>query len=47
MHGRMGTDRITLKDVKVELLNKEAGIVGVRGAVPGARNSLIEIYFNN
>ena len=47
MHGHMGTDRITLKGVKVELLNKEAGIVGVRGAVPGARNSLVEIYFNN
>ena len=47
MHGHMGTERVTLRGVRVELLNKEAGIVGVRWAVPGARNSLIEIYFNN
>lgn len=47
MHGHMGSERVTLKDVRVELVNKEAGIVWVRWAVPGARNSLVELYFNN
>ncbi|MCH8518568.1 50S ribosomal protein L3 [Candidatus Gracilibacteria bacterium] len=47
MHGHMGCERVTLSDVKIELVNRDAGIVGVRGAVPGARNSLVEIYFNN
>lgn len=44
MHGHMGLDTITLKKVPLELVNKEAGIIGVRGPVPGARNSLIQIY---
>jgi len=47
MHGHMGSERVTLKDVRVELVNKEAGIVWLRWAVPGARNSLVELYFNN
>ncbi len=45
MHGHMGTDTITLKDVPVELINKELGIVAVRGPVPGARNSLVVFNF--
>lgn len=44
MHGHMGVDTITLKDVKIELVNKQAGIIGVRGPVPGARTSLVQIY---
>ncbi len=45
MHGHMGTDTLTLKKVPVELVNKELGIVAIRGPVPGARNSLIVINF--
>ncbi len=44
MHGHYGVDRKTLRDVKLELVNKAAGIIGVRGPVPGARNSIVEIY---
>ncbi|MDA9129189.1 50S ribosomal protein L3 [Candidatus Gracilibacteria bacterium] len=44
MHGHYGVDRKTLRDVPLELVNKEAGIIGVRGPVPGARNSIVEIY---
>ena len=44
MHGHYGVDRVTLRDVPLELVNKAAGIIGVRGPVPGARNSLVEIY---
>ena len=44
MHGHYGVDRVTLRDVPLELVNKAAGIIGVRWPVPGARNSLVEIY---
>lgn len=44
MHGHHGVDQITLRDVKLELINEEAGIIGVRGPVAGARNSLVSIY---
>ncbi len=45
MHGHMGTDSITLKNVPVELVNKELGIIAVRGPVPGARNSIVVFNF--
>lgn len=44
MHGHYGVDKVSLRDVPVELVNRSAGIIGVRGPVPGARKSLIEIY---
>lgn len=44
MHGHYGVDRKTLRDVPLEIVNQSAGIIGVRGPVPGARNSLVEIY---
>ena len=45
MHGHMGTDQVTLHDVPVELVNKDLRIIGVRGPVPGARNSYIVLDF--
>jgi large subunit ribosomal protein L3 len=45
MHGHMGLDTITLAKVPVELVNKELGIVAVRGPVPGARNSIVLFNF--
>ena len=44
MHGHYGVDKVTLRDVPLELVNQAAGIIGVRGPIPGARNSLVEIY---
>lgn len=44
MHGHYGVDTVTLRDVKLEIINKQAGIIAVRGPVPGARNSLVNIY---
>ena len=44
MHGHYGVDQVTLRDVKLEIINEAAGIIGVRGPVPGARNSLVNIY---
>lgn len=44
MHGHMGVDTISLRDVPLEIINEQAGIIAVRGPVPGARNSLVHIY---
>lgn len=44
MHGHYGVDVKTLRDVPLEIVNEAAGIIGVRGPVPGARDSLVHIY---
>ncbi len=44
MHGHYGVDTVTLRDVPVEIVNEKAGIIGLRGPIPGARNSLVQIY---
>ena len=42
MAGRMGTDQITVKNLKV-IEVRDNGILVVKGAVPGARNTIIHI----
>jgi large subunit ribosomal protein L3 len=43
MAGRMGGDRVTVKNLKVIAVNKEENIILVRGAVPGRRGTLVEV----
>ncbi len=43
MGGRMGGDKVTIKNLKVIAVNKEENILLVKGAVPGRRGSLVEI----
>ncbi len=43
MAGRMGSDRITYKNLKVVYVDKENNIMLIKGAVPGKRGTLIEI----
>ena len=43
MAGRMGGDRVTVKNVKVVKVDAEKGIMYLKGAVPGARNGLVII----
>jgi large subunit ribosomal protein L3 len=45
MHGHMGLDKITLKDVPLVLINKELRVIAVKGPIAGARNSLISLNF--
>ena len=45
MHGHMWNDKVTLKKVSVEIINKDLSVVWLRGSVPGARNSLIVVKF--
>lgn len=41
--GRMGSQRVTTKNIKVVDVRPEWDVVMVQGAVPGSRNSLVEI----
>lgn len=43
MAGRMGSDRITIKNLKVMAVNKEENILLVKGAIPGRRGTLVEV----
>ena len=44
MAGRMGNTRVSLKGLVVVKVDAENNLLFVRGAVPGARNSYVEIY---
>jgi large subunit ribosomal protein L3 len=41
--GHMGDDRVTSQSLKVVLVDAERNLIGVRGAVPGARGGLVLI----
>jgi large subunit ribosomal protein L3 len=43
MAGRMGSDRITQKNLKVVFVDKENNLMLIKGAITGRRGSLIEI----
>ena len=41
--GRMGADRVTVRNLKVERIDADQHLLLVRGAVPGARNGYVLI----
>lgn len=43
MAGQMGADRVTVKNLEVAAIDVEKNIIAVRGAIPGARKSLVMI----
>lgn len=43
MAGRMGSDRITVKNLKVAHIDADENIMYVAGAIPGKRGTLVEI----
>ena len=43
MPGRMGGNRVTVKNLKIIKIDKENNIIAVKGAVPGRRGTLLEI----
>lgn len=47
MAGRMGSDKITIKGLKVLQVNKDENIIVVSGAVPGRKGTLVEVYGTN
>ncbi len=44
MAGRMGGDRVTVQNLEIITIDEEKNILGVKGAVPGARGGLITIH---
>lgn len=43
MPGRMGRDRVTVKNLKVLKIDQENGLIAIKGAIPGNNGGLIEI----
>ena len=43
MAGRMGSDKITVKNLRVLQVNKDANLLLVAGAVPGRKGTLVEV----
>jgi len=43
MSGRMGTERVSIKNVKIVKIDKDNNILAVKGALPGRRGTLLEI----
>ncbi|MFH1820546.1 MAG: 50S ribosomal protein L3 [Candidatus Nealsonbacteria bacterium] len=43
MAGHLGAERVTVKNLKVVKVDKEKNLLAVRGAVPGRRDTLLEI----
>ncbi len=43
MPGRMGGERVTVKNLRVEDVRVEQNLILIEGAVPGARNAIVEV----
>ncbi len=43
MPGRMGAERVTVKNLKIVKVDKENNLIAVKGAVPGYRGTLVEV----
>lgn len=43
MPGRMGTERITVKNLEIVQIDKEKNQLAIKGAIPGRRGTLLEI----
>lgn len=46
MAGRMGSDRVTVKNLKIAKIDAENNLVFIKGAVPGRKGTLVEIKKN-
>jgi len=44
MAGRLGGDRVTVHNLKVFKIDTEKSLIYLTGAIPGRRNTLVEIY---
>lgn len=43
MPGRMGSDRVTVKSLKIVKVDAENNLMAIKGAVPGRKGTLLEI----
>lgn len=47
MPGRMGHDRVTVKNLEVAYVDATTGVIGLKGAVPGPRKGLVIVNGGN
>ncbi len=45
MPGHMGNEMVTVQNLEVVVVDKEAGTIGIKGAVPGTKSSFLIIRF--
>jgi large subunit ribosomal protein L3 len=43
MAGRMGSDRVSVKNLKIAMVDVENNLIAIKGALPGKNGSLVEI----
>lgn len=43
MPGRMGSERVTVRNAKIVKIDKDKNIIAIRGAVPGGKGTFVEI----
>lgn len=43
MSGRLGAERVSVKNLKIAKIDKENNLIAIKGAVPGRRGTLLEI----
>ncbi len=43
MAGRMGSDRITIKNLKIVQVDPEQNLIAISGAIPGRKGTLVEV----
>lgn len=46
MAGRMGYDNVTIRNLKIVKVDKENNLIFIKGSVPGANNSIVELIKN-
>lgn len=46
MAGRMGSDQVSLRNLKVVKVFSDSNLILIKGAVPGAKTGIVEIYKN-
>jgi large subunit ribosomal protein L3 len=44
MAGRMGSDKVTVKNLTVLQVNKDENLLVIKGAIPGRKGTLVEVY---
>jgi large subunit ribosomal protein L3 len=44
MPGRMGSEKVTVKNLTVVAVDTDNNLLLVKGAVPGAKNSLVTLF---
>ncbi len=47
MAGRMGNERVTVRNLKVVKVVRDSGMFYIKGAIPGRRGSVVEIRHGN